>query len=56
MMNPRTLEARNCRGIGNPHAVQSLCLTLRQQVPDFVFLCKTKLLYEEAESEIGIGF
>ncbi|XP_042939568.1 uncharacterized protein LOC122274610 [Carya illinoinensis] len=38
----------NCRGLGKPRTVQSLCMLVKEQVPDMVFLMETKLFYGRA--------
>lgn len=41
--------AWNCRGLRNQLVIPALCLQVRQQDPDLVFLSETKLLQHEFE-------
>ncbi|XP_042958110.1 uncharacterized protein LOC122293656 [Carya illinoinensis] len=38
----------NCRGLGNPRTVQSLCFQTKEKAPDLVFLMETKLSQAKA--------
>ncbi|KAI4350231.1 hypothetical protein L6164_004704 [Bauhinia variegata] len=47
----------NCCGLGNPRVVRALGLLIRQKGPNVVFICETKLSYEEwDELKRKIGF
>lgn len=52
-MDPRlsmsSILSWNCRGLGNPEAVQSLADLVHNHSPDIVFLCKTK----RSDTEMG---
>lgn len=39
----------NVRGLGNPRAMRSVCLAMRQHNPQILFLCETKLTVAEAD-------
>ncbi|KAF5477414.1 hypothetical protein F2P56_004054 [Juglans regia] len=40
----------NCRGLGNPHTVQSLGLLIKEKDPDMVFLMETRLYGDRARN------
>jgi len=47
----------NCRGLGNPRAVRSLCFLVKEKRPDLVFLMETKLNKKRDESiRCKLGF
>jgi exonuclease III len=47
----------NCQGLGNPWTVQDLCLMVREQKPDILFLMETKCRKEKMESiRVRLGF
>ena len=53
---PMSIMSWNCRGLGNPWAVQALKRVIKKEDPSLVFLMETKLIVEEmkkVQREIG---